>query len=86
MQTILGRARMNEVLRVFMHDWIAGVIRGHETLDFYRRREALPEVQKPWWGQTERDLKKAPDLTEQEQKQARMEVLKMKMRLGRVDE
>lgn len=79
-------ARMNEVLRVFMHGRIAGVIRGPETVDYYRRRKALPDVQKPWWGQTARDLGEAPDLSEEEQRAARMELLKMKMRQSRVDE
>jgi uncharacterized protein (DUF4415 family) len=79
-------ARMNEVLRVFMHGRIAGVIRGPETVDYYRRREALADAQKPWWGQTDRDLKNAPELTEEEQREARIEMLRMKMRLGRLEE
>jgi uncharacterized protein (DUF4415 family) len=79
-------ARMNEVLRVFMHGRIAGVIRGPETVDYYRRREALGDTQKPWWGQTARDLEQAPEITEEELRASRMELLKMKMRQSRVDE
>lgn len=38
--------RMNAVLRAFMHGRLAGVIKGAETMDYFR----APEAARPRWG------------------------------------
>ena len=38
--------RMNRVLRAFMHGRLAGVIKGAETMDYFR----APEAARPRWG------------------------------------
>ena len=40
-------ARMNEVLRVFMHGRLAGVIRGADTIDYFRRGKGLHDGDRP---------------------------------------
>lgn len=43
--------RLNEVLRSFMHARLAGLLRGAETMDYLKRREAEGlDGQKPGWG------------------------------------
>ena len=49
-------ARINEVLRVFMHARLAGVIRGAETIDYFKRRDGLHDGERPLWGDAARDM------------------------------
>jgi uncharacterized protein (DUF4415 family) len=43
-------ARINDVLRSYMHARLAGVIRGAETVPHYRRRAELHDGPKPQFG------------------------------------
>ncbi len=42
--------RMNEVLRVWMHGRLAGVIGGAETTDYYKDGKTYHDGRKPAWG------------------------------------
>jgi uncharacterized protein (DUF4415 family) len=44
--------RMNAVLRAFMHGRLAGVIRGGETMEYFR----APEDARPRWGAEQAEL------------------------------
>ncbi|WP_299360211.1 BrnA antitoxin family protein [uncultured Paracoccus sp.] len=47
--------RMNEVLRGWMHARLAGLLRGAETMDYFKRRgEAGLDGKKPGWGETQK--------------------------------
>ena len=48
--------RMNEVLRVFMHGRLAGVIRGADTVDYFKRGRGVHDGDRPLWGDTGRLL------------------------------
>jgi uncharacterized protein (DUF4415 family) len=42
--------RINDVLRSYMHARLAGVIRGAETMELFRREEEEMEAERPIWG------------------------------------
>ena len=42
--------RMNAVLRSYMHARLAGVLKGAETVDFYRRQREDYDGARPMWG------------------------------------
>lgn len=44
--------RLNEVLRSYMHARLAGVIRGAETVEFYRKQREVHDGERPVWGDT----------------------------------
>lgn len=58
--------RMNEVLRTYMHARLAGVIRGAETMDYYKRRAEYHDGERPLWGDTARMLGELPEAGEEE--------------------
>ena len=78
--------RMNEVLRVFMHGRLAGVIRGADTISYFQRREGLHDEGRPLWGDTARSLGEADPPTEAEVKAERMAWLREEMRRRQIDE
>jgi len=49
------QGRMNEVLRVWMHGRLAGIIRGADTMDYYKRRVVDLECDgpRPEWGEVQ---------------------------------
>lgn len=49
-------ARINDVLRSFMHARLAGMIRGAETTAHYRQREGVHDGPKPQFGDLDREL------------------------------
>lgn len=63
--------RMNEVLRSYMHARLAGVIRGAETVDYYKGREGYFDGERPLWGDTGRMLGELPEASEAEVKAER---------------
>ncbi len=48
--------RLNEVLRSYMHARLAGVIRGAETVEFYRKQREVHDGERPLWGDTAQSL------------------------------
>ena len=78
-------ARINEVLRVWMHGRLAGVIRGADTVDYYKRRDGLPDAKRPMWGDTGRVLDGDPEPTEAERKAEVRAGLRERMRMGRLE-
>jgi uncharacterized protein (DUF4415 family) len=50
------QARMNDVLRAWMHGRLAGVIRGAETMDYYKEGRMAFAGAKPGWGETDRQI------------------------------
>jgi len=60
--------RLNEVLRSYMHARLAGVIKGAETMDFYRRQREDHDCARPMWGDTGRALGDIPEATAQEKR------------------
>lgn len=48
--------RLNAVLRSYMHARLAGVIRGAETVAFYRRQREVHDGERPVWGETAASL------------------------------
>lgn len=48
--------RINDVLKSYVHARLAGVIRGAETINLYKEREALYEGAKPAFGDTARAM------------------------------
>ncbi|PZX55191.1 BrnA antitoxin family protein [Cereibacter changlensis] len=72
--------RINEVLRVYMHARLAGVIRGAETADFYRQREGAYDGERPRWGDTARELgEDVPEAPGEAEREARA-ALRARMR------
>lgn len=72
--------RMNAVLRSYMHARLAGVLKGAETVDFYRRqREEFAGV-RPMWGDAAR-MDGGPEATEEERATERMARLREEMKL-----
>ena len=53
------QARINRVLRMFMHYRLAGIIEGPDTTDYVLRPEALEseKEKRPTWGDFERETK-----------------------------
>ncbi len=49
-------ARINRVLKSYMHARLAGVIKGAETVNFYHRREGMHDEGKPGFGATARSV------------------------------
>lgn len=49
-------ARINDVLKSYMHARLAGVIRGAETTAHYRKRAELHDGPKPAFGDTAREM------------------------------
>ncbi|HMO07726.1 MAG TPA: BrnA antitoxin family protein [Paracoccaceae bacterium] len=67
--------RINEVLRSYMHARLAGVLKGAETEDYFRRAEEVHEGERPMWGATGRELdgEAAPSAAEvQAERKARL--------------
>lgn len=58
--------RMNAVLRSYMHARLAGVLKGAETVDFYRKQRDSYDGARPLWGETARLMGEAPEATEEE--------------------
>jgi len=48
--------RLNAVLRSYMHARLAGVIKGAETVEFYRRGRDVHDGERPVWGDTAQSL------------------------------
>lgn len=48
--------RIGQVLRSYMHARLAGVVRGAETIDHYRRRAETVDTEKPQFGYMDRGL------------------------------
>jgi uncharacterized protein (DUF4415 family) len=56
-------ARINDVLRVWMHGRLAGVIRGADTIDYFKRGQKYHDGDRPMWGETGRWLDGDPEPT-----------------------
>jgi uncharacterized protein (DUF4415 family) len=78
-------ARMNEVLRVFMHGRLAGVIRGADTVDYFKRGRDVHDGERPLWGDTGRFIDGDPPATEAEKRAERRARLKEEMRRREVE-
>ena len=59
-------ARMNDVLRTFMHARLAGVLRGADTIDYYRRSCEVEPKERPMWGDVGRGFGTLPEATAEE--------------------
>lgn len=78
--------RMNDVLRAFMHSRLAGVLRGAETVDYFRRRsEYFHDGRKPWWGDTARELGEGEPMTEADHKARTREYGKAQMQVRKAE-
>ena len=65
--------RMNDVLRSFVHARLAGVLKGADTVDYYRRSlEVVPE-ERPMWGDIGRGFGKLPEATDAEREAERFD-------------
>jgi hypothetical protein len=78
-------ARMNEVLRVFMHGRLAGVIRGADTIDYFKRGRDVHDGDRPLWGDTGRLLDGDPPATDAELRAEQMARLREEMRRREVE-
>jgi hypothetical protein len=76
---------MNDVLRVFMHGRLARVIRGADTVDYFKRGQGLHDGDRPLWGDTGRMMDGDPPQTEAEKKAERTARLREKMRMKEVE-
>lgn len=56
--------RLNEVLRSYMHARLAGVLKGAETVDFYRRQREDHDGERPLWGDSARIMGEAEEPSE----------------------
>ena len=65
--------RMNDVLRTFMHARLAGVLRGADTIDYYRRSFEVKPKERPMWGDVGRGFGKLPEATEEEREWERFD-------------
>jgi uncharacterized protein (DUF4415 family) len=79
-------ARMNEVLRVFMHGRLAGVIRGADTIDYFKRGRDVHDGERPLWGDIGRDFDGDPPATREERRAEVRARLREKARLLQVEE
>jgi len=77
--------RMNEVLRSYMYARLAGVIRGAETVDFYKAQQETHSDARPMWGDTGRVLEGDAPATAAEVAVERKAQLKERMKVGRVE-
>jgi uncharacterized protein (DUF4415 family) len=48
------QARINQVLRAFMHAKLMGVLQGDDTLDRFRDQEMIGPDERPEWGYNDR--------------------------------
>lgn len=77
--------RLNEVLRSYMHARLAGVLRGAETVDYYRRgQEMQPEV-RPMFGDLGRAVGQLGEATEAERAAERMAEVRRRMHRNRAE-
>jgi uncharacterized protein (DUF4415 family) len=58
--------RLNEVLRSYMHARLAGVLKGAETVDFYRRGQEVQPEERPMFGDIGRMLGELGEATVEE--------------------
>ena len=65
--------RMNDVLRTFMHARLAGVLRGADTIDYYRRSFEVEPKERPLWGDVGRGFGKLPEATAEEREFERID-------------
>ena len=72
--------RLNEVLRSYMHARLAGVIKGAETVDFYRQQREVHDGERPLWGDTGRALGDVPEATAQEKRTEKIARLREEMK------
>ncbi len=77
--------RMNEVLRTYMHARLAGVIRGAETVDFYKAQREVHSEARPLWGDTGRKLEGDAPATAEEVAAERKAQLRERMKVKRVE-
>jgi uncharacterized protein (DUF4415 family) len=73
--------RMNAVLRSYMHARLAGVLKGAETVDFYRRQREDYDGARPMWGDVARMEGDLPAATEAEKAAERMARLREELKL-----
>ncbi|WP_395002520.1 BrnA antitoxin family protein [Cypionkella sp.] len=73
--------RMNAVLRSYMHARLAGVLKGAETVDFYRRQREDYDGTRPMWGDVARMDGDLPPATEAEKAAERMARLREELKL-----
>ena len=59
--------RLNEVLRSYMHARLAGVIKGAETVDYFRRASEDHGGERPLWGDTARAFGEGEAVTSAEE-------------------
>jgi hypothetical protein len=74
--------RMNDVLRSFMHARLAGVLRGADTVDYYRRSLEVVPQERPMWGDVGRMMGDLPQATEAEKLAERFDRAKEEARLA----
>ncbi|OHC51701.1 MAG: hypothetical protein A3D16_06715 [Rhodobacterales bacterium RIFCSPHIGHO2_02_FULL_62_130] len=72
--------RINAVLRTYMHARLAGVLKGPETMDFYRKQREDHDGGRPLWGDSARMLGEWPEATAKEVSDERMAVLKEELK------
>ena len=73
--------RMNTVLRSYMHARLAGVLKGAETMDFYRKQRESFDGERPLWGDTARMDGNAAEASVEEKAEERMARLREDMKL-----
>lgn len=71
---------MNAVLRSYMPARLAGVLKGAETMDFYRKQREAYDGARPLWGETARLMGEAPEATEEEKAAERQAWLKEELK------
>ena len=72
--------RINAVLRTYMHARLAGVLKGAETMDFYRKQREDFDGGRPLWGDAARMMGEGPDPTAEERSAERMALLREEMK------
>lgn len=68
--------RLNQVLRSYMHARLAGVIKGAETVDFFRKAEEVHHGERPLWGDSARAFGEGEEATAAEKAAERRARLK----------
>jgi uncharacterized protein (DUF4415 family) len=74
--------RMNDVLRTFMHARLAGVLKGADTVDYYRRSQEVQPEERPMWGDVGRMVGDLPAATAAELLAERLDRAKEAARLA----
>ena len=74
--------RMNDVLRTFMHARLAGVLRGADTIDYYRRSFEVEPKERPLWGDVGRGFGTLPEATAEEREAERIDRAREAARLA----